>query len=135
MKDLLQAGAKDWTMVEKMVVSSVYLKAEWMVDALEIMTVVEKALPLAVRQVEKLALWQVAVMVELWAESTAVSMVDLWDYLLADIKVAEKDKCQAEEMGNQQVGQQVDKMAAQMVDMMVVLMVSMKADKSAVCWE
>jgi hypothetical protein len=36
-------------MVEKMVVSSVYLKAEWMVDALEIMTVVEKALPLAVR--------------------------------------------------------------------------------------
>lgn len=135
MKDLLQAGAKDWTMVEKMVVSSVYLKAEWMVDALEIMTVVEKALPLAVRQVEKLALWQVAVMVELWAESTAVSMVDLWDYLLADIKVAEKDKCQVEEMGNQQVGQQVDKMAAQMVDVMVVLMVSMKADKSAVCQE
>ena len=36
-------------MVEKMVVSSVYRKVEWMVDALEIMMVVEKALPLAVR--------------------------------------------------------------------------------------
>ena len=32
-------------------------------------------------------------MVELWAESSAVSMVELWVYLLADIKVAEKDKC------------------------------------------